>query len=204
MCSGDCLLRLLDELLTSASPLVPVEVVLSSLSRVLSQFPFSIILWNQLNGTLTQFKQKYEALDDSIPIQIIIAPRSTPKAEVSMLSSSFIQEQEESTTKERKERASKQNEGKEEREEDEDVFYSATAADESSETTAETKGEAETEIKEETAATMRRVTEVEEETETELFIVSPGFDLYERLMEARRAVNNGESFTLALYTPQIL
>ncbi|CDI86692.1 hypothetical protein, conserved [Eimeria praecox] len=151
---SDCLLRLVDELLTNPPPLISLDVVLKALAPVLSQFPFTIVIWNQINATVTQFKQKHDVLIDSIPIQLIIAPRQTPEGLSASQPVSFAQD---------------------ETNEEDEIFYSATAP--------------------EPPQPPARSLPAENVGETEVFIVGPGFDLYERLREARRAIANESLLT---------
>ncbi|KAL8444563.1 hypothetical protein Emag_005459 [Eimeria magna] len=172
----DCLLNLVDELITSPSPLVSTEVVFKSLAPVLSKLSYSISVWNQLTGTLTRYTQTQNSLFENIPIQLIVAPRSELEGSVPS-SESFtgpsasgafsLHSLTPSTA------SSFVGLRSEEEEEEEEAYYSATASPEPPSAPAETE-------------------------DTVVLLVSPGFDIYERLMEARRVADDGPSLT---YTP---
>lgn len=159
-------MKLIDEMLTDPPPQVSGDLILKLLTPVLSQFPFSILIWNLGKGTLTQFKQKHNTMSENVPIQLIIAPRGEsggggsagmPKHSASQFG----------TVSERASTASTSASFSEQESEEEEVVFRSVAPPES--------------------PVPPRPAEA-----TEMLLVSPGFDMYERLLEARRVADNSE------------
>ncbi|KAL8446402.1 hypothetical protein Emed_004856 [Eimeria media] len=179
--NADCVLNLVDELITSPSPLVSTEVVFKSLAPVLSKLSYSISIWNQLTGTLTRFTQNQNSLFENIPIQLIVAPRSeleetvAPSEPFTLPSASGALPLYSGTPSTASSFVGLGSDADEE--EGEEAYYSATSSPEPPSTPTPTETETE---------------------DTVVLLVSPGFDIYERLMEARRVADDGPSLT---YTP---
>ncbi|KAL8273426.1 hypothetical protein Esti_002671 [Eimeria stiedai] len=157
---SDCVLNLVDELITSPSPMVSTEVVFKSLAPVLSKLSYSISIWNQLTGTLTRFTQNQASLSENIPIQLIVGSRSELEESVPPRESSNVPST--SGAHSMRSRAPSTASSFVGLGSEEEVYYSATDSPEPPSAS----------------------TDMED---TVVLLVSPGFDLYERLMEARRS-----------------
>ncbi|XP_026191167.1 uncharacterized protein LOC34617508 [Cyclospora cayetanensis] len=155
--SEDCILMLLDDLLTKPNPLISADVVLRSITSVLSAFRFSIVIWNQVTSKVARFREKKDVVTENIPIQIIVAPRGETKMPI-YLHEALPGSATESTTSSFAEEDS-----------EEEIFYSAKSTEEPLPAPATTE-------------------------ETELLLVSPGFDLYEHLQEAKRLIQNEHTY----------
>ncbi|KAL8437477.1 hypothetical protein ACSSS7_000900 [Eimeria intestinalis] len=150
------------------------EFVQRSLAPVLSKLSYSISVWNQLTGTLTRFTQNQNSLFENIPIQLIVAPRSELEEIVPPTESWTVPSASDALPlRSRASSTASSFVGLES--EEEEAYYSATASPEPP-----------------------NAAKPKEMEDTAVLLVSPGFDIYERLMEARRVADDGPSLS---YTP---
>lgn len=71
--SVDCVLDVVDDVLTSQVPGATIDILLDALSPLLNTLPYDLVIWSQIDSLIYHYKQPEELLSENIDIQIIVA-----------------------------------------------------------------------------------------------------------------------------------